>query len=421
MKKILCLAAMPLLLSLFSCQQVIFDEIRKEVKLESAQISGEINSIVRFGDYIYLQNGNIWKKSATSESAHSWSQASKPAPSADYQYVNRLAADSTYLYAQVTLFDEDTMDDGEIESQGCQLWYSSDGSTWEGPIAFTNSEGTEVTTATSGNVVLFCTNSPKAANRKAYARFYDSTNTSYTVYELNGGTITALTTTASSDYDSSTDYCSTTPAYNTVSCAYFNGEVYFSASKAMTTNESISYEKTETDTDGTEVTTTVGEDKDATMLYYATSDDNIYFTADGTFEDYESINTTYGTELSSNHVDVGCSTINSMSVTKDYLYLGTDDGIEHVPFLTSTADGGDTVYSAVPYAGTADFSTNADSTLSSYYIVKCVLAMLNSEKESESVIYGTAVFSGSSSSTSATQDNCGLWAYVPSRGKWNRE
>ena len=32
---------------LMSCQDVIFEEIRKEVKLEDAQIAGDVRSIVR--------------------------------------------------------------------------------------------------------------------------------------------------------------------------------------------------------------------------------------------------------------------------------------------------------------------------------------------------------------------------------------
>lgn len=164
MKKLFGLSLIPLLFSFFSCQEVIFDEIRKEVKLEDADISGDVRSIVRFGDYIYLQNGKIWRKTWSSESAHGWTEMSKPSSEADYQYVNRLAADSTYLYAQMTLLNEDS-DEGEIVSGGCQLFYSSDGETWEGPIEFTNSEGETVTTFSSGTVPIFCTNAPKAENR----------------------------------------------------------------------------------------------------------------------------------------------------------------------------------------------------------------------------------------------------------------
>lgn len=423
MKKLFGLSLIPLLFSLFSCQEVIFDEIRKEVELEDADISGDVKSLVRFGDYIYLQNGNIWRKTWSSETAHGWEKTAKPSASADYLYINKLAADSTYLYAQMTLFDEDTMDDGEIESQGCQLFYSSDGETWEGPVEFTNSEGETVSTITSGCLSIFCTNAPKEANRKAYAKFKDSTDSSYTVYQLNGGSASALTTISSSS-DESYKACSTTPAYDTKSCAYFNGEVYFSSAYSMTTDESVSYTKTEIDTDGTEVETTVGEDKDATMLFYADSD-TVYFTMDGTFSDYATINSEYGTSLSANNVDCDCSTIRSMTVTKDYLYLGTDDGIEHVQLTSytskSTDSEGNSTTTIIPSAGTSDFSTNADSTLSSYYEVRCVLAVSNSLPESEGVIYGTTIFSGSSSNSSATQENCGLWAYIPSRGKWNRE
>ena len=43
-----------------SCFDPIFSDIRNEVPLKEAQISGFINSIVRYKDDIYLQNGRIY-------------------------------------------------------------------------------------------------------------------------------------------------------------------------------------------------------------------------------------------------------------------------------------------------------------------------------------------------------------------------
>ncbi|MBQ7157901.1 MAG: hypothetical protein IJS09_00540, partial [Treponema sp.] len=52
-----------------SCNDVIFSTILDEVKLESAQVSGDINSIVRYTcddkEYLYLDNGNVWRKDMT--------------------------------------------------------------------------------------------------------------------------------------------------------------------------------------------------------------------------------------------------------------------------------------------------------------------------------------------------------------------
>ncbi len=371
--KITACLAFTALFFLSSCQDSIFEEIRKEVELEDAQISGSVNSIVRFGSDLYLQNGNIWKKeSASIDTAHNWNQITKPTSSADYNYVNKLAADSSYIYAQLSLVDEDE-DEGENTPAGSEIYYSSDGESWEGPIVFTDSEGSEITNVTNGYAVLFCTNSPMESHRYAYVRFYDSTDSSYTVYQLNGSSVTALSTISSSDYSSS-DNGTTSPCYNTKACTYFNGQVYFTSGNAMETNENPSAE--------------------ATYIYYTYSD-NVYYSADGS---------------TWNSVDLDCSTIYSLGLTADYLMAGTADGIEH----TALTDG-------VPDSGTDSFDTNADSTLSSYYEIRCLLVVDSSLEEQGGTIYGTTEYSGSSSSTSATQENTGLWAYFASRDSWNRE
>lgn len=362
--------------ALCSCSGVIFDSIRDEVKLEDAQISGDVNSIVRFGDKIYIQNGNIWRKDAASESAHGWSRAGKPDAGADYLYVNALAADSTYIYAQMTLLNENN-DDGEIQSKGSQIYYSSDGDKWEGPIKLTNAKGEEVSLFKSGYTRLLCTNAPQAAHRKAYLYFSDtskdSSNPEKRVWSLNGASATKL--------EAATADNSTSPTAATLSCAWFKGSVYFSSGRAMTTDE--------------------GASDDATALYRS-SGTKVCWTTDGS---------------TWSEVDVAGSTIYSLSPTKDNLYLGTAKGVEHVLFKKD----GSGNWTRALEGKTHDFSTNAASTLSSSYQIHAVLAMKPGSSEADNVIYGTATHTGSSSSTSATQKNVGLWAYIAARGSWNRE
>ena len=103
---------------LMSCQDVIFEEIRKEVKLEDAQIAGDVRSIVRYKEsssgkeYIYVQNGNLFKKCTDTkedaETLHNWQKVSKPSGSGDIRFCNKLAADSSYLYAQIVTLKNDT-------------------------------------------------------------------------------------------------------------------------------------------------------------------------------------------------------------------------------------------------------------------------------------------------------------------------
>ena len=78
-------------LSFFSCQQVIFDNIRKEVKLENGMIAGDIPAIVKFKDYYFLSNGGIYCKHKSSSYYGSWIRLPSPAG-----HVIKLAADANY-------------------------------------------------------------------------------------------------------------------------------------------------------------------------------------------------------------------------------------------------------------------------------------------------------------------------------------
>ena len=159
-----------------------------------------------------------------------------------------------------------------------------------------------------------------------------------------------------------------------MSATYMSGIYYLSSSYTMTSNEEL--------------------ESDASMIYY-TSGDLIYYSSDGS---------------SWLKADASCGTIYCISYTSDSFIAGTSDGIEKIPHNGSVPDG-----------GTSSFSSNASSTLSSYYEVWYVLAANPSLTESGNDLYGCTDFSGSSSSTSATFSNVGLWAYYPGRAKWNRE
>lgn len=350
-----------------SCQGVIFSTIRDEVELDDAEVAGDINSIVRYTynskDYLFLQNGKIWYKDVTTNpttaSPYSGQWISEGTPNG---YVFKIAADPTYLYA-LTLTYEDDEDEGENVVSGKYLYYSADnGATW--------TISSDIKLTKSSTVTLFCTNTPQSAHRSAYI------NLGGTVYLLNGASATALTSSSSGYYFADGEAIPTayTTSTNPISATYFSGSVYFSSHYAMTSNETAS--------------------TDATYMYYG-DDDTIY---------YGDATTTWTA------VDVDDGDIYSIAVTADYFLLGTSDGLIQV-----------TNSSGVPGSSTVDFTTNADSTLSSYYEVWCVLAVDPSLAETAGDLYGTTVFTGSSSSTSATFDNVGLWAYYPGRGKWNRE
>ena len=336
-----------------SCDGVIFDTIRDEVKLSDAKASGDIQNIVRYNydgdECVFAATGKIYYRSVAEDVVDSKEVgfAEFPKPSG---LVYALAADSSYLYAVSLIIEED--DDG-YNSPTKRNLYCYNGESWEEIWSVPYSR-----TVT----VLFCTNAPQNGHRRAYLR-HDSK-----VYELSGETEPAEM--ALVEDNSSTTALTTTPTEGTRSCAYFGGSVYFSSSYAMTTNETA--------------------ESDATAIYYADGD-NVHYSMDGS------------EWLSS---DLDCGKIISLGVTADYLLAGTESGIAHTPLTDN-----------VPSNGNADFSTNAESTLSSYYEVPAILVINPALEETGGTIYAASV----TSSPNASLNNVGLWSYYASKGEWNRE
>ena len=382
---VLISAATVLLLA--SCQEVIFDTIRQEIKLEDAQITGTINSIVRYTmeatetttttaedgtettsttntnhEFLFCQNGNIWYRdvqtasTTTSHYSEQWSRIKQPDSN-----IIKLAADSEYLYALAAPTYADNEDTGDNIESGRSIYYAKVEKVADiSAIEWKAIEFDGVTTfSTSVTSVIFCTNTPHKDNRRAFARIGS------VVYELNKeneGTAKPIGT-------GETDH-TTTPTTGVRSAAYLNGDVYFSSGYAMTSNE-----------------TTTDE---ATYIYYNSGDDLYYRTA------------------ATDWVEAGDpgDVIYAMAYTNDYLLLGTDDGLIHVK-----------VTEGVPAGSTSDFDTNAESTLSSYYQVRAIITVNPENAETETAAYGTTSFSGTSGSFS----NSCLWGYYPKRGKWNCE
>ncbi|MBQ9624203.1 MAG: hypothetical protein IJJ71_06055 [Treponema sp.] len=363
--------------SIFSaCDGVVFHDIRKEVKLEKAKISGDIHNIVRLKyngvEHVFASNGTIYYRSVnadtnlgtvTIDSKIDWND---DLPNPD-DHVFSLAADTKYLYAATIEIVKD--DDGYNVPKSRSLWcFDPDSKAWK--IIYT-SNYSSVTT-----FILFCTNTPKPENRKAYFRY------GTTVWELSGTTVL----TADNKMDAKEKLASgetlasfdntTTPTYATKSCAFFKDAVYFSSSDAMTTNET--------------------SNKDATYIYRSLADNIIYST-----------DATSWTMVNLNH-----KSILSIALTANYLLAGTTGGIIHTPLK---ADSNKIV--AIPAAGHVDFSTNADAALSSYYDVQAILVVNPSNDETAATIFATA----ETSSTSASLNNVGLWSYFSSRNEWNRE
>lgn len=333
-----------------SCDGVIFHTIRDEVELADAKLSGDIQNIVRYKDEIFASTGEIYHRD-TSDTKKDWSSFSTPSG-----YVFSLAADSDNLYALSVSLEED--DDGYNVAKSRTL-YCYDGSSWK--------QIWSASYSSSVYAILFCTNSPKEANREAYFRYGS------TVWKLDGTTSLTADNTFPTD---STDN-STTPTTGVRSCTKLGETTYFSSAYAMASNETV--------------------DEESTYIYRCDSSTIYYLKKD---------------DSSWSSVNLGCDTIYSIGITKDYILVGTKSGIEHQKWsTTATTTGG------VPATGTADFDTNAASTLSSYYEVPAILVVDPAQAEKAATIYASSI----TSSSSASLNNVGLWSYFASKGEWNRE
>lgn len=415
MKKTLCtLATISFALAslgMVSCHDVIFSEIRNEVELSDAQVSGDINSIVRFKmpkkvtttnddgtmttntedhEFLFVQNGNIYYKDVdaaakgsptlTSPYEGQWVKAAETGM--DANFIIRLAADETYLYALGGKVEAND-DSGDMEPTKKAVYCSTDGDTWE-EVSFADA----VTVSATARATLFCSNTPQAAHRKAFITYGSK------LYELSGTTATDATETyASTDWSAgktkttdSDGNTITTQTSGASACAYFDGTYYFYGGYALITNET--------------------KDSDATYIYRS-SGDNIQYTT--TPPDNKSDNNPW----SSFDTDV---TIYSLAYTADYMLVGSASGLIHVTLQNAEGETPKTIPTAV-----AESPKNASSTLSSYYDVYNIIAVDSALSATEGDLYGTTVFSGTTSSTGASTDNVGLWAYYPGRGNWNRE
>ena len=352
----------------FSCHGVIFDTIRDEVKLADAVISGDIQDIIRYKDDIYVSTGKISHRSVSltkdiNGKTEKECQAAKEvfvAAADKKSELKSFSSPSGYIYSLAA-------DSNNLYALSVIIEEDDDGYNvptkrvlWCYTATEDGKEGSwkEIWSKSydgskDDKAFLFCTNTLKESNRHAYFRYQSK------IYELTGEELgdTGMT----SDINS---------------CTVLGSTVHFSSAYAMTSNETS---------------------KDESTYIYRSSGDTVYYSTDG--ESWTS-------------VDLNCDTILSLAITQDYLLAGTASGIVHTP-LKADSNG----KNAIPSSSNADFDTNADSTLSSYYEVPALLVLDPLQKEISATIFATCL----TSSTSASLNNVGLWSYFASEGEWNRE
>ena len=381
------------IISFTSCFSPIFYELRKDVEPEPATVSGNIPNITRFTEngieYLFLAaDGGIRYKMASNTLHGTWAIYPTPFALLSYnfdsssftgQHVLSVFASSNTLYLLSAEYSS-TGSEGTTIPSKINLWGKSSLSLTEGWTLINTSAAINyfpiIKNLTNdyydSYFNIFQTNSPMAAHRHVYICSYIPALATYKYYELSGTSEPVEITIPKIE-----DFASTALG-RVYSAAYFNGEVKFFSSRAVTTNETYTAE--------------------ATRLYFAVA--NTIFYSEG--------DTYVQSVLAGN--PVSC-----LATCSDSLLIGCGST------LTDTTKGGGIEKAALSENGIpttlVPFTTNAAFQITETYPVLSLLNATPSYTELSSTLYASVTFYNSN----GVYNNIGLWSYVPTRGNWNRE
>lgn len=417
MKKITKLFALSVIFGTFltGCMNPVYDYVNKDVPPLSGTVTGTIRSITRYtvggNEYLVIVSANgLQYKLASDENHGSWKtyNALPDFEKHHFDYYGSFDhvgqqmlvthADSDTLYLITASYENDD-DEGTASPNGIYVYGKkitlADNGDWSSEGEWTSliPEDSDITyfpiykereyyySAFS----VFSTNSIQQANRKVFIRSGDpdakkSEYKTVKYYELSGLNAPVEITAAAVDYEDTEKDCIN-------SAVYFDGQVNFFNSIAVTTNETA-----------TEAPTT---------LYYS-FDKHIFYKKAG---DTEFIKSEFSTGQYAS----------TLCVCKDSLIIGR----AHYNASGNTATGG-VVKTSLDENGNigtelVNFTTNIETQLRSAYFVLCMLNVDPSEAETDSALYASIDFFGTGVSSAVKFKEIGLWSYYPDRGNWNRE
>lgn len=476
MKKII-IGVFVLAVSLFGftgCYDAIYQNIRDEIELTTQKMPGFINNIARYnnGDeqYLFLTNGVIKYKNAKEAEHGKWKELSGNGLPGSVHYVfektefegvyfSKIIADQKYVYALGFEPSYDT-DNSRNVPKNLKIYYSkmiSDGefAEWKEISDLSKimtdyrADLDKIDDDNYGMAIschLFGTNSVNPEHRVAFLRvgggspyLGNSRNETSSLYKLNGGDFkkVASITSESKENPDAGDFIYSEFDLDTLSVVYFGGKYHFMNYLNAETNEGT------TDSKGNIRT-------EPTYVYFGDCGDNLYyFSVDLYNETYKKMfkypmasyrltdeNKKWSPtdSLSENGEpagylkDVSDSNVISIAVTSDSLLLGTGSNRSY----NSGASNGSGVArikidqsTGKPAKKADSFDTNAGSVMREPYIVRTLLAVDPSKKETETSIYSSMDYIYTATSAGTNSTNRGLWAYYPkadgSKGEWNRE
>lgn len=481
MKKII-IGVFVLAVSLFGftgCYDAIYQNIRDEIELTTQKMPGFINNIARYNNgkeqYLFLTNGVIKYKNAKEAEHGKWNELSGNGLPGSVHYVfedtkfkgfyfSKIIADQKYVYA---LGFEPTYDTDNSRNVPKELKvYYTEPALENGGLKMQWKEITELSNKINeyqneidkidddnyGMAIschLFGTNSVNPEHRVAFLRvgggspyLGNARNEKSVLYKLDGETINHPEAEVSSDSSGSDsgDYCYSEFDLDTLSVVYFGGKYHFMNYLNAETNEGT------TDFSGTartEPTYVYFGDYGHNLYYFSVDDFNVrpeefkkmfkyprasYRLENMTDEKKKEV-TAPTTLLSKDGVAAGYlepvsdSNVISIAVTSDSLLLGTGSNRS---YNSGASNGSGAVRIEIDQSTgkptkTGSFTTKADNVMRSPYIVRALLAVDPSKKETETSIYSSMDYIYTATSAGTNSTNRGLWAYYPEKREWNRE
>lgn len=476
MKKII-IGVFVLAVSLFGftgCYDAIYQNIRDEIELTTQKMPGFINNIARYnnGDeqYLFLTNGVIKYKNAKDAEHGKWNELSGNGLPGSVHYVfedtkfkgfyfSKIIADQKYVYALgfeptydtdnsrnvpkelKVYYTEPVIENGQLK----MVW--NEIKTLSEEINKYQNEIDKIDDDNYGMAIschLFGTNSVNSEHRVAFLRvgggspyLGNARNEKSVLYRLDGETINpeAEVSRDSSGSDSG-DYCYSEFDLDTLSVVYFGGKYHF-----------MNYLNAETN----EGTTDSNENirSEPTYVYFGDYGDNLYYFSVADFnskpEDFKKMFkypraeyrldkvkdiVTDPTKLLSKDGEtagylknVSDSNVISIAVTSDSLLLGTGSNRS---YNSGASNGSGAVRIEIDQSTgkptkTGSFTTKADNVMRDSYIVRALLAVDPSKKETETSIYSSMDYIYTATSAGTNSTNRGLWAYYPEKREWNRE
>lgn len=481
MKKII-IGVFVLAVSLFGftgCYDAIYQNIRDEIELTTQKMPGFINNIARYNNgkeqYLFLTNGVIKYKNAKDAEHGKWQELSGNGLPGSVHYVfedtkfkgfyfSKIIADQKYVYA---LGFEPTYDTDNSRNVPKELKvYYTEPALENGGLKMQWKEITELSNKINeyqnkidkidddnyGMAIschLFGTNSVNPEHRVAFLRvgggspyLGNSRNEASDLYKLNGGAsekVASITSEKKENPDAG-DFIYSEFDLDTLSVVYFGGKYHFMNYLNAETNEGT------TDSSGTartEPTYVYFGDYGHNLYYFSVDDFNVrseefkkmfkyprarYRLTDEKKQELKAPDKFLSEkgEVSGYIKDLSDSNLISIAVTSDSVLVGTGSNRSN----DSDASRGSGIVKAIvdengKPTDKGNFTTKADNVMRDPYIVRALLAVDPSKKETETSIYSSMdyIYTATSAGTSST--NRGLWAYYPkadgSKGAWNRE